>query len=94
MDESEWRAERFEASHPPEAVVLHARLRPRGVRAGAAVLLVALRWSPPEAAASRPAVCRPGRRHRSRTTHRPQATGCPARLPRGRAADRGPRVSG
>jgi low temperature requirement protein LtrA len=35
-----------------------------------------------------PAVGRPGRPHRSRTTHRPQGTGCGARRPRGRAADR------
>jgi EmrB/QacA subfamily drug resistance transporter len=36
-----------------------------------------------------PAVGRTGRPHRSRTTYRLRATACRARLPRGRAADRG-----
>jgi hypothetical protein len=43
---------------------------------------------PLDAGVLRPAVCRPGRPHRCRTSRTPPATGCSARLPRGRAGGR------
>jgi hypothetical protein len=61
---------------------------PTSSSCASSIIIAPLSSTPPDAGGVTPAVGRRGRPHRSRTTDRSQATGCRARLPRERAADR------